>query len=161
MDVYAWLLVAAMGLGVISNLYPFFSGLWIIFVSILVYGWFDTWVAYPVWYVVIVGVLAIGSSFLGRYGDKISAKFGTTGSSSLGNNIGTAIGNFLGRSYSGIIGGIFGAATLEYRNCQSVDNALRATAGSLIGDAVVSFIKLIISLIIFIVTFVLLWRAAI
>lgn len=161
MDVYAWLLVAAMGLGVISNLYPFFSGVWIIFGSILVYGWFDTWNAYPVWFAVIIGILAIVSSFLGRYGDKISAKFGTTGAASLGSNLGSVIGNFLGKSYSGVIGGIFGAAALEYRNCQSVDNALRATAGSLMGDAVVAFIKLIISLIIFIITFVLLWRAAI
>ena len=37
---------------------------------------------------------------------------------------------------------------------------MRASAGSLVGTAVVSFIQFVVALIIFVITFVLLWGAA-
>lgn len=161
MDVYAWLLIVAMVAGLIGTFAPMVPGFWLIFGSMLVYGIFDHWVAYPIWFVVIVGVLAIGSSFLDYYGTMMGAKkFGASNSASIGTTVGTAVGGFFGQVKGSIIGGILGAIAAEYKNHRSLKSAMRASAGSLIGTAVVSFIQFVVALIICIITFVLLWGAA-
>lgn len=161
MDVYAWLLVVAMVAGLIGTFVPMVPGFWLIFGSMLVYGIFDHWVAYPIWFVVIVGVLAIASSFLDYYGTMMGAKkFGASNSASIGTTVGTAVGGFLGQVKGSIIGGILGAVAAEYKNHRSLKSAMRASAGFLIGTAVVSFIQFVVALIVCIITFVLLWGAA-
>ena len=161
MDVYAWLLIVAMVAGLIGTFVPMVPGFWLIFGSMLVYGIFDHWVAYPIWFVVIVGVLAIGSSFLDYYGNMMGAKkFGASNSASIGTTVGTAVGGFFGQVKGSIIGGILGAIAAEYKNHRSLKSAMRASAGSLIGTAVVSFIQFVVAFNICIITFVLLWGAA-
>ena len=161
MDVYAWLLIVAMVAGLIGTFVPMVPGFWLIFGSMLVYGIFDHWVAYPIWFVVIVGVLAFGSSFLDYYGTMMGAKkFGASNSASIGTTVGTAVGGFFGQVKGSIIGGILGAIAADYKNHRSLKSAMRASAGSLIGTAGVSFIQFVVALIICIITFVLLWGAA-
>ncbi len=161
MDVYAWLLVVAMAAGVLGTFVPMVPGFWLIFGSMLIYGLFDHWVAYPIWYVLIVGALAVASSFLDYYGTMWGAKkFGASNSASIGTTVGTAVGGFFGQMKGSIIGGILGAIAAEYKTHHSLKGAMRASAGSLIGTAVVSFVQFVVALIIFIITFVLLWGAA-
>ena len=74
MDVYTWLLIVAMAAGVIGTFVPMLPGFWLVFLSMLAYGIFDHWNAYPIWFVVIVGVLAVGSSVLDYYGTMLGAK---------------------------------------------------------------------------------------
>ena len=161
MDVYTWLLIVAMAAGMIGTFVPMVPGFWLIFVSMLAYGVFDHWVAYLVWYVIIVGALAVGSSVLDYFGTTIGAKrFGTSNDASLGSTLGAAAGGFFGKGRGSMVGAVVGSIGAEYRTHRSMQGALRATAGSLIGTAVVSCIQFVVALVIFIITFILLWGAA-
>lgn len=161
MDIYAWLLIVVMAAGVIGTFVPMVPGMWLVFISMLVYGIFDHWVAYPIWFVVIVGALTIGSSFLDYYGTMIGAKkFGASNNASIGSTIGAAAGGFFGKARGSMIGAVLGSVGAEYVSHRSMHNALRASAGSLVGMAVVSFIQFVVALVIFIIIFVLLWGAA-
>ncbi|MEE0434052.1 MAG: DUF456 domain-containing protein [Peptococcaceae bacterium] len=161
MDVYAWLLIVAMAAGVLGTFVPMVPGMWLVFVSLLVYGVFDHWIAYPIWFVVIVGALAIGSSFLDYYGTMIGAKkFGASNDASIGSTLGSAAGGFIGKGRGSFIGSIVGTVGAEYRTHRSMQGALRASAGSLLGTAVVSLIQFVVALIVFVITVILLWGAA-
>lgn len=161
MDVYTWLLIVVMAAGVIGTFVPMVPGFWLIFVSLLAYGVFDHWNAYPVWYVIIVGALAVGSSVLDYYGTMFGAKrYGASNDASVGSTIGSTLGGFVGKGRGSMIGATLGTIGAEYRTHRSMQGALRASAGSLIGSAVVSMIQFIVAVIIFIITFVLLWGAA-
>ena len=93
MDVYTWLLIVAMAAGVIGTFVPMLPGFWLVFLSMLAYGIFDHWNAYPIWFVVIVGVLAVGSSVLDYYGTMLGAKrFGASNDASIGSTLGAAAG---------------------------------------------------------------------
>lgn len=161
MDVYTWLLIVAMAAGVIGTFVPMLPGFWLVFASILIYGIFDHWQAYPVWFAIIVGALAVGSSFLDYYGMMIGAKkFGASNNASIGSTLGTAAGGFLAGAKGGVIGAVVGSVGAEYTTHRTLKGALRASAGSLIGTAVVSFIQFVVAVIIFVITIVLLWGAA-
>ena len=156
MDVYTWLLIVAMAAGVIGTFVPMLPGFWLVFLSMLAYGIFDHWNAYPIWFVVIVGVLAVGSSVL-MLGAK---RFGASNDASIGSTLGAAAGGFIGKGRGSVIGATLGTVGAEYRTHRSLQGAMRASAGSLVGTAVVSFIQFVVALIIFVITFVLLWGAA-
>lgn len=161
MDVYTWLLIVAMAAGVIGTFVPMLPGFWLVFLSMLVYGIFDHWNAYPIWFVVIVGVLAVGSSVLDYYGTMLGAKrFGASNDASIGSTLGAAAGGFIGKGRGSVIGATLGTVGAEYRTHRSLQGAMRASAGSLVGTAVASFIQFVVALIIFVITFVLLWGAA-
>lgn len=160
MDVYAWLLIVAMAAGLLGTFMPRVPGFWLIFASILVYGIFDQWMAYPIWFAVIVGILAIASSFLDYFGVMIGAKrFDVSPSASVGNHVGSVVGGFVGKKRASMVGSMVGTVAAEYKSKRSFANAMRATAGSLIGTGVVSFIQFVVGLVIFVITIVLLWGA--
>lgn len=162
MDVYTWLLIVVMAAGVLGTFVPMLPGFWLIFLSMLSYGIFDHWHAYPIWFVVIVSVLAIGSSVLEYYGTMIGAKrFGTSNDASVGSTLGSAIGGFIGKGARGsMVGSTLGTVAAEYKTHRSLQSALRASAGSFVGTAVVSLIQFIVALVIFVITVILLWGAA-
>ena len=117
--------------------------------------------ALSVLFVVIVGVLAVGSSVLDYYGTMLGAKrFGASNDASIGSTLGAAAGGFIGKGRGSVIGATLGTVGAEYRTHRSLQGAMRASAGSLVGTAVVSFIQFVVALIIFVITFVLLWGAA-
>ncbi len=143
MDVYTWLLIVAMAAGVIGTFVPMLPGFWLVFLSMLAYGIFDHWNAYPIW------------------GTMLGAKrFGASNDASIGSTLGAAAGGFIGKGRGSVIGATLGTVGAEYRTHRSLQGAMRASAGSLVGTAVVSFIQFVVALIIFVITFVLLWGAA-
>lgn len=162
MDVYTWLLIVVMAAGVLGTFVPMLPGFWLVFLSMLAYGVFDHWNAYPIWFVVIVGVLAIGSSVLEYYGTMFGAKhFGSSNGASVGSTVGSALGSFVGKGKrASVIGSTLGTVAVEYKAHRSMQGALRASAGSFVGTAVVSLIQFVVALVIFVITIVLLWGAA-
>lgn len=160
MDVYAWLALALMAAGVLGTFVPMLPGMWLVFASILGYGIFDGWVSYPIWYAVIVGAIAIGSTFLDYVGVSIGAgMFGTSKSQSTGANVGYFVGGFVNKRYGSRVGSVVGSVGSEYKEHGSFKAAVRACAGSLVGSAVVSFIQFVVALILFVITFVLMLGA--
>ena len=95
------------------------------------------------------------------YGTMLGAKrFGASNDASIGSTLGAAAGGFIGKGRGSVIGATLGTVGAEYRTHRSLQGAMRASAGSLVGTAVVSFIQFVVALIIFVITFVLLWGAA-
>lgn len=149
MDVYAWLLIVVMVVGVLGTFVPMVPGIWLIFTGLLVYGIFDQWAAYSVWFIVLVGVLAFATSFLDYIGTMIGAKkFGASNMAAVGALGGGVLGGILLNIPGTILGGILGSIGAEFYRQRSVPHALKAAAGSLIGTAVASSIQMTIALVI-------------
>lgn len=160
MDVYAWLLIIVLCVGMVGTFVPMVPGIWLIFGSLLVYGIFDYWQAYSVWFVVIVGALAFASSFLDYIGSMIGAKkFGASNMTAVGVLAGSLIGGILLSLPGTVIGGILGAIIAEFYRQRSLPHALRAAAGTMIGTAVASSIQLFVAVCIVAYTIFRLWGA--
>lgn len=158
MDVYAWLLILALFVGAIGTFVPMVPGMWLIFASLLVYGIFDHWVAYPIWFVILVGVLAFACSFLDYLGTLIGAKkFGASNMTAVGAMVGSVAGGLIGNLPGTLAGGVIGSIGAEYKNHRSIQKALRATLGTFIGTAVASFIQFIIAIIIVVIAVIKVW----
>lgn len=161
MDVYAWLLIIALICGTLGTFVPMVPGMWLVFVSLLVYGVFDHWHAYSPWFLLVVAVLAIISSTFDFGGSMLGAKkFGASGMSPMGTVIGGIVGGIFFSVPGGIIGGMLGAIIGEYYHKRDLQRALKAAAGSLIGTAIGSSVQLVIAIGITIYTIVRLWGAA-
>ena len=159
MDIYALLLV--LFVGVLGTFVPMLPGMWLVFAGLLVYGIFDKWTDYPVWYVVIVGILAVASSAMDYAGSIIGAKkFGASNKSGIGAMAGSLIGGLIGKLPGTIIGSALGAVGAEYSQKHSWNDAVRAASGTLIGTAFMSFIQFVIAVVLFIITFVCVWGGA-
>ncbi len=149
MDVYAWILILVLLVGVAGTFVPMVPGMWLILGALFVYGIFDHWTAYSGWFVVIVLLLTIVSSFLDYGGAMIGAKkFGASNMATFGAIIGSVSGGLLLRLPGTIIGGIVGAVLAEYKRQRSLPHSLRAAAGSLIGSAIGSSVQLIMALVV-------------
>lgn len=160
MDVYAWLLIVVMVVGVLGTFVPMLPGIWLIFASLLAYGIFDQWEAYSVWFMVIVGVIAFASSFLDYIGTMVGAKkFGASNMAAVGALGGGVLGGILLNIPGSILGAIFGAIGAEFYRQRSMPHALKAAAGSMIGTAVASSIQLALALIITVYAIFRVWGA--
>lgn len=161
MDIYAWLLMLVLLVGVLGTFVPMLPGMWLVFAGLLVYGIFDKWTDYSVWYVVFVGILAVASSALDYAGSLLGAKkFGASNKSGFGAMAGSVIGGILGNLPGTIIGSALGAVGAEYSQKHSWEDAVRAASGTLIGSAFVSFIEFVVAVIIFIISFICVWGGA-
>ncbi len=147
MDVYAWILILVLFLGVIGTFVPMVPGMWLIFASLLIYGFFDHWTAYSFWFVLVVLILTIVSSFLDYGGAMIGAKkFGASNMATFGAIIGSVVGGLLFQLPGTILGGIFGSVLAEFKRQRSLPHSLRAAAGSIIGVAIGSSVQLVMAL---------------
>lgn len=153
MDVYSWLLIIVLMIGTLGTFVPMVPGMWLIFVALVAYGIFDHWTAYSIWYIVVVFILTVFSSFLDFGGAMIGAKkFGASNMATFGTIVGSVAGGLLMQLPGTIIGGIIGAVLAEYKRQRSLPHSLRAAAGSLIGSAIGSTVQLVIALTITIYT---------
>lgn len=161
MDVYVWILIILLCVGVVGTFVPMVPGMWLIFGSLLVYGIFDKWQAYSIWFVVIVGVLSFATSFLDYLGTMIGAKkFGASNMTAVGALAGSVVGGILMNIPGALLGGILGAVFAEFYRQRSLPHALRAAAGTVIGTAVASSIQLVVAVLVTVYAIVRLWGAA-
>lgn len=149
MDVYAWLLIVVLVIGVLGTFVPMVPGIGLIFAGLLVYGIFDQWEAYSMWFIVVVGIIALASSFLDYIGTMVGAKkFGASNMAAVGALGGGVLGGVLLNIPGTILGGILGAVGAEFYRQRSMPHAMKAAAGSMIGTAVASSIQMVLALII-------------
>lgn len=161
MDNYAWILIIVMVIGLFGTFAPLVPGLWLMSGALLVYGIFDGWQTYSIWFLVIAVVLTLISSFFDLGGSMIGAKkFGASVMAPIGTVVGTALGGFFASLPGALIGGILGTIIAEVYHKRSLSPALRATAGSLVGMAVSSLLQFSIGFIILIYTVYRLWEVA-
>lgn len=147
MDVYAWILVLILLVGVAGTFVPLVPGMWLILGALFIYGIFDHWAAYSPWFVVVVLFLTLISSVLDYGGAMIGAKkFGASNMATLGAIIGSIAGGILMNIPGTLLGGILGAILAEYKRQRSLPHALRAAAGSLIGTAIGSSVQLVMAI---------------
>lgn len=147
MDVYAWILILVLCIGVLGTFVPMVPGMWLVFGALLVYGIFDHWQAYSVWFMVVVAVLTVASSFMDYIGTMVGAKrFGASNMAAVGAVAGSVVGGILFNIPGTLIGGIVGAIGAEFYRQRSMPHAMRAAAGSLMGTAVASSIQLVMAL---------------
>lgn len=162
MDIYAWLLILALCVGIVGTFVPMVPGMWFIFASVLIYGIFDHWLAYPIWYVVIVGVVAFATTFLDYFATMISAKkFGSSNMTAVGAMVGSVIGGIIGNFPGTIIGSVLGSVGAEYKSQRSLTSAVKATTGTFIGTAVASFIQCVIAIILVAITIYRVWSVGV
>lgn len=146
MDALAWILILVLLIGIVGTFVPMVPGMWLILIGLFVYGLVDHWTAYSGWFVFIVLILALLSSFLDYGGAMIGAKkFGASNMATFGALVGSVAGGLLLNLPGTILGGIVGSILAEYKRQRSLPHALRAAAGSLIGSAIGSSVQLVVA----------------
>lgn len=158
MDNYSWLLIIVLMIGLFGTFMPLLPGLWLMSLSILVYGLFDGWQDYSIWFFIVSLVLCIIGSLIDFGGAVIGAKkFGASDITPIGTVLGSILGGLLGKVLGTFLGGIFGTIAAEFYHKKSAKKAIKASAGSIVGMAVSSLAQFLIGLILLVTTFLKLW----
>lgn len=158
MDAYSWFLVIFLIIGLFGTFMPLLPGLWLMSLSILVYGLFDGWQDYSIWFFVTSLLLSLLGSLIDFGGAVIGAKkFGASDITPIGTVAGSIVGGIFGNVSGTFLGGILGTLITEFYHKKSAKRAFRASAGSIVGMAVSSLAQFLIGLILLIVTILKLW----
>lgn len=159
MDNYSWFLVIVLIIGLLGTFMPLLPGLWLMSFSLLVYGLFDGWQDYSIWFFIVSVLLSLLGSLIDFGGAVIGAKkFGASDITPIGTVAGSIVGGIFGKVSGTFLGGLLGTLFTELYHKKEVSKALKASAGSVVGMAVSSFAQFLIGFILLVATVMKLWR---
>jgi hypothetical protein len=148
-------LLSLAGIGITFLSFP---GIVLIFISVLLYGWYTNFTEPTVNTIVIVGLITLMSFWI----DNLAALFGAKkfGASKLG-MLGAFLGGLFGFLVIGppgfVIGPLLGAVIGELIVNKELKTALRTGFGTFIGYLFGMFLKLIVTVIMFIWALTVIW----
>lgn len=161
MDVYAWLLIIFMLIGLVGTLLPLVPGVGLIFVGIVIYGLFDQWVSYSVGLAVVAGILTVVAFFIDQAAGSIGAKkFGASTLAALGALLGSIVGGIVFNVPGLLAGGLLGSVGIELYRQRNLPASMRAATGVLVGTAIGAASQFVVALVLVIYTISKLWGAA-
>ncbi|MGI6513499.1 MAG: DUF456 domain-containing protein [Syntrophomonadaceae bacterium] len=134
MDIIAIILaIVVMVIGIAGSFLPVLPGIPIIFLAILVYGWYEGFNVISVHYIAIIGALALLSVLIdyiaGIWG---AQKAGSSKVGMLGAGLGIIVGIFFG-PIGILVGPWVGALIGEYLFLRDLNRAITVASGSVIG----------------------------
>jgi uncharacterized protein YqgC (DUF456 family) len=128
------LVIVAMLIGAAGTILPVLPGIPFIFIAALFYGWYEGFTAITSEYLIILGIIT-ALSMLFSYLSTVwgTRHFGASKWGSVGAILGLFFGLILLPPLGIIIGPLLGAFIGEYFTQKNSDQAIRASAGALIG----------------------------
>ena len=146
-----FILTIVLVLALAGTIIPLLPGIGLMFVSTLVYGFFDHWESLSPWFVAGIGgatILAFGIDYAGS---AIGAKkFGATKYGIWGAMLGGIVGMIFLGPPGVLLGPIIGVLAVEILGGKSLDDAIRCAIGVAIGVAGGAIVQFALALVIFI-----------
>ncbi|KJS81704.1 MAG: hypothetical protein JM58_16330 [Peptococcaceae bacterium BICA1-8] len=144
------LLVFILLLGVAGTLLPFLPGIPLMFIALMIYSFFDSWVHFSPLFLLIIGLLTIFIIFIDFFGALWGVKkFGATKRGIWGGLLGSIIGLLFMGPLGLFWGSILGVVCGELLAGKALLPSLKVSIGNLVGFLGTTLLQLAIALIIF------------
>ncbi len=142
-----WLALIVMLVGLAGTVLPVLPGIPIIFLAILGYAFSEHFTSIGIWFILIMGLLTLGSLIADYLGGLYGAqKYGASRLGIWGSVVGGIVGMFVAPPVGIFLGPILGAVIGELLSGKSTDKALSVGWGTLVGLLGSTIVKVVIGL---------------